>query len=112
MTDLKLDYVIQEIMKDLRKTFPEVTWDRYTATDVTDDDDDWQIDDDSWFLDIFGWVPNRKHGRDFVLIIKWASDTGEEKNIFFNTSSAKYSKEFTTRLKFIDHHMCKKVPAP
>jgi len=106
----KIDYVIQDIMKGLRKDLPEVTWDRYTCKMVTDDDDDWQIDDDSWFFDIFGWIPNKKHGRDFLLLILWASESGESKNILFNTSSAKYSKDFGKRLGFTKHNSCFKVP--
>jgi len=104
--------VIGEIMKTLREMLPEVTWDRYTISMVTDDDDDWQIDDDSWFFNIYGWVPNRTHGRDFVLVFVWASDAGEQRYIGFNTSSAKYSAAFAKRLGFTEcqHNECHKVP--
>lgn len=66
--------------------FPEVLWDRYTASD-------------DWF-GVFGWIP-RDDGRSDFYTMGFRDGEFEQSDC----SSAKYSKEFWLRLCAIDPNL-------
>lgn len=76
-------------VESILNLLPEVTWDRYSG------------EEDS--IDVFGWIKRDDGRSDFVVL---GIKHGEAE--YFETSSAKYSKEFATRLEFT-HSDCKRV---
>ncbi len=79
-------------IKKIKKTlnvFPEVKWDRYT-----------EIEGESNF---FGWI-EREDGKSDFLVLSFI----DSRLWWYMTSSAKFSKEISKRLK-LGHSECKRV---
>jgi len=88
-----MDLELQRIITQTLNKFPEVTWDRFSVGfDIGLD-----------FVWIFGWVDREDNYKDFVVL-----DFNGKKPTCVSTSSAKYSKEFSDRLRFT-HTDCQRV---
>jgi hypothetical protein len=80
--------IAKKKIEEILNRFPEVTWDRWSGN----------LD----AMQIFGWI-ERDDGRADFLVLKIVGGIA----VYFTTSSAQYSREFTDRLNFI-HRDCKR----
>lgn len=76
-------------VRAILKSFPEVTWDRFTGSEG--------------YYTFFGWIPRRHSSPDFMLI-----DIEDDEITRFRTSSKKYSKITSNRLGWT-HGDCLRV---
>jgi hypothetical protein len=78
---------------DAFDTVCKIEWDRYTETE------------DQYTC--YGWIGRRDGKKDFLVVNFGKED--ELKDVWFCTSSAKYSKPFSDLLGNNDHAACKKL---
>lgn len=74
--------------------FPEVQWDRWTGDEST--------------CAVFGWIP-RDDGKLDFLIVRVTPEKNDEYTIWYATSSAQYSEEYSKRLGGKNHKPCQRV---
>jgi hypothetical protein len=86
----------KEALAELLNRFPEVKWDRMTATEQEGETLYW----------VFGWVARPDPYSDFAVLNTWLDDA-----VSLSTSSARYSQEFQDRLfgEGTDHNPCQRV---
>lgn len=72
-----------------------VQWDRFTKTE------------DGFYI-VYGWIPRGDGDRDFLMFEMWATRPMSE--VFYTTSSAKYSRQIMTLLygDEFEHNDCRK----
>ncbi|MCX6216524.1 hypothetical protein [Spirosoma sp.] len=87
--------IVIEAMDELSMNIP-IQWDRYTKTD------------DGYYV-VYGWIARSDGQRDFIMLAMWETDKIDD--IFFTTSSAKYSRRILEVLfgSAEDHNDCRKI---
>lgn len=91
-----METVVQLIHK-LKQAIP-VEWDRFTVTN------------DKFYV-VYGWIARSDGQRDFVMIQMWDTDNDDPEDVFYTTSSAKFSPEISRVLygSANDHNPCRKI---
>lgn len=87
--------IIVDTLKKIDAVAP-VEWDRFTKTD------------DGFYV-VYGWICRKDGQRDFVMVAAWEDKTADD--VFFTTSSAKYSESICRALYGEDeeHNSCIKI---
>ena len=82
---------------------PEVAWDRWGGWY------EYPGDQGIMVASVFGWIARDDGRSDFMVLSGfWAEGAGLY-HLSFNTSSARYSREFSERLGMDDHRDCRRV---
>ena len=91
-----MNYVAQIITK-IQESIP-VKWDRFT------------VNDDDYYV-VYGWIARSDGDRDFLVVSMENYDSGNVFDVFYTTSSAKYSKQLCMILYGEDegHSDCIKI---
>lgn len=84
---------LKRCMEETMNSFPEVVWDRFTER--------------AGGITAFGWIDREDALKDFMVIL--IDDEGEDYNIRFVTSSARFSREFSKRSGGSIHIACQHV---
>jgi hypothetical protein len=89
MSQPSLPVVTKLLIESVLNDFPEVAWDRFTFRHGQ--------------ITVFGWIDREDSYKDFMLV-RFVDDS-----VWFVTSSAKYSAEFSARSGGSTHTQCQRV---